>query len=41
MPEFHYALLWHERMHSDHGHRWIRQRMAEIISAQFGDSDGR
>jgi DNA-binding transcriptional LysR family regulator len=31
-PAFTYRMIWHERMHRDAGHQWLRQRVLEAMS---------
>jgi DNA-binding transcriptional LysR family regulator len=33
LPAVRVALVWHERMHADAGHRWLRELFAEIAGA--------
>ena len=31
---------WHERMHDDAGHRWLRRRIAELFAAGSANESG-
>lgn len=33
LPPFEVNLFWHERVHQDPGHRWLRERWARLFSA--------
>ncbi len=33
VPPFEVNLFWHERVHRDPGHRWLRERWARLFGA--------
>jgi DNA-binding transcriptional LysR family regulator len=36
-PEIPISLLWHPRLDSDPAHRWLRERVREVVSRRSGD----
>ena len=33
VPAYDVKLHWHERLHNDEGHRWLRRLISDLLSA--------
>jgi hypothetical protein len=36
LPRVHISLSWHERFQADGAHRWVRERVFEVMRPAFG-----
>ena len=34
LGDFGYRIVWHERVHDDPGHAWLRRLIAEVVAAE-------